>query len=288
MTLFDSQPKPATASPTGICQISDQEFDKLMNFVKTKYGLDLSKKRILIQSRLSNVLRERGLKNFSEYINIVLKDTTGTEITVLLNKLTTNHSYFMREQEHFSFLQSDVLPALVKKHATFKELNIWSAGCSAGQEVYTTAMAIDEYFGAQKSLWKVNFFASDISANVLEQAKAAVYAPDNIKDIPPRWKDKYFTREGENFKVIDAIKKQVTFRTLNLMDNFKFPKPFDLVMCRNVMIYFDKPTKDALVERFYSVTAPDGFLFIGHSEVIDKEKTKYSYIKPAIYQRRVL
>lgn len=273
---------------TGICQITDSEFEKLMNFVKSKYGLDLAKKRILIQSRLSNILRERGLKNFSEYINIVLRDTTGAEITVLLNKLTTNHSYFMREQEHFSFLQSDVLPMLVKKHTVVRELNIWSAGCSAGQEVYTTAMAIDEFFGAQKSLWKVNFLATDISANVLEQAKNAIYAPDNIKDIPPRWKDKYFTRQGESFQVIDSIRKHVTFRTLNLMDNFRFAKPFDLVMCRNVMIYFDKPTKDALVERFYGVTAPEGFLFIGHSEVIDKEKTQFTYIKPAIYQKRGL
>lgn len=277
---------PPNKPTTGICQITDQEFEKLMNFVKAKYGLDLSKKRILIQSRLSNVLRERGLRTFSDYINIVLRDTTGAEITILLNKLTTNHSYFMREQEHFAFLHSDVLPELTKKHAARRELNIWSAGCSAGQEVYTTAMAIDEYFGMQRSMWKVNFLATDISANVLEQARGGVYTPENLKDIPPRWKTKYFTKQGENFQVIDSIRKQVTFRTLNLMDKFAFAKPFDLVMCRNVMIYFDKPTKDALVDRFYNVTAQDGFFFIGHSEVIDKELTKFKYVKPAIYVKR--
>lgn len=267
-------------------QITDQEFNKLVSYMKTKYGIDLSKKRILIQSRLANVLRERGLKNFNDYMNVVFNDRTGAEVTILLNKLTTNHSYFMREQEHFQFLKTDVLPSITKRHATDKTINIWSAGCSAGQEVYTTAMAVDEYFGAQRASWKVNFLATDISMNVLAQAKEACYSPENLKDIPPAWKTKYFTKEGENFKVIDKIRTQVTFKTLNLMDNFTFPRPFDLVMCRNVMIYFDKETKDALVERFYKVTANEGYLYIGHSEVIDKEKTQYKYIKPAIYQRK--
>lgn len=267
-------------------QITDKEFERLVGYMKNTYGIDLSKKRILIQSRLANILRERGLKNFNDYINIVFNDKTGTEVTTLLNKLTTNHSYFMREQEHFAFLKSDVLPSITKRHAVDKTINIWSAGCSAGQEVYTTAMAVDEYFGLQRSSWKVNFLASDISMNVLDQARAGVYSVENLKDIPPAWKTKYFTKEGENFKVIDKIRTQVTFKTINLMDNFVFPKPFDLVMCRNVMIYFDKPTKDALVERFYKVTANEGYLYIGHSEVIDKEKTSYKYIKPAIYQKR--
>lgn len=276
------------AYSSGMFQITDAEFDKLMNFVRTKYGIDLSKKRILIQSRLSGVLREHGLKNFNEYINLLFKDTSGAEITVLLNKLTTNHSYFMREQEHFTYLTTEAMPVMMKLHPAIKELTIWSAGCSAGQEAYTTAMAIDEYLGALRSIWKITIHATDISMNVLEQAKKATYAADNLKDVPPRWLPKYFTKNADGtYTVCDQIRKQVTFKTLNLMDSFRFPKPFDLVMCRNVMIYFDKLTKEALVDRFYGVTANDGFLFIGHSEVLDKEKTKFKYIKPAIYQKRL-
>ncbi|MFZ2538584.1 MAG: protein-glutamate O-methyltransferase CheR [Oscillospiraceae bacterium] len=273
-------------SSTGMFQISDQEFEKLMTFIKTKYGIDLTKKKILIQSRLSSVLRERGLKDFNEYINLVFKDTSGKEVTTLLNKLTTNHSYFMREQEHFRFLASDVLPLITQKQTTLKELNIWSAGCSAGQEAYTTAMAIDEFLGIKNKLWTVKIFATDISMNVLEQAKVAVYSADNLKDVPPKWLDKYFEKVDNNsYKVCEFIRKQVVFKSFNLMEPFRFPRPFDLILCRNVMIYFDKLTKETLVEKFHQVTAVDGFLFIGHSEVIDKGLTKYKYIKPAIYQK---
>lgn len=275
-----------TTSPTGMFQISDQEFEKLMTFVKTKYGIDLTKKRILIQSRLSGVLRERGLKDFNEYINLVFKDTTGKEITTLLNKLTTNHSYFMREQEHFHFLTAEALPFIMQKKTGLKDLNIWSAGCSAGQEAYTTAMAIDEFLGYNRKNWNVKILATDISMNVLNQATAAIYSADQLKDIPKDWLGKYFVPvENNSFQVCDLIRKQVTFKTLNLMEPFHFPTPFDLILCRNVMIYFDKLTKDVLIEKFYQANAAKGFLFIGHSETIDKALTKYRYIKPAIYQK---
>ncbi len=270
-----------------LSKFNDVDFDRLVTFVKTKYGLDLSKKKILIQSRLTSVIKERKLSSFSEYIDIVLKDRSGRELEPLLNKLTTNHSFFMREPEHFDFLTKTILPDLIKKHAATKTITIWSAGCSAGQEVYTTAMVIDNFLGPNASSWKINFQATDISADVLGKAKNAVYTADNLKDIPESWKTKYFVKSGNDYQVCDALKRQVTFGTLNLMENFHFAKPYDLVMCRNVMIYFDKPTKDALVNRFYSVTANGGYLFIGHSEVIDKDLTKFNYVKPAIYQKKV-
>lgn len=257
-----------------------------MTFVKDKYGINLSKKRILIQSRLSSVLRERGLKDFNEYINLVFNDTSGKEITTLLNKLTTNHSYFMREQEHFNFLKTDALPTIMKNKNSIKEINIWSAGCSAGQEAYTTAMAISEFLGINKSSWKVKILATDISMNVLNKAKTATYTLDSLKEVPKTWLNKYFKKIDDNtYQVCDQIRSQVEFKPLNLMTRFYFPKQFDLILCRNVMIYFEKPTKDLLIEKFYQVTSTGGFLFIGHSEAIDREHTKYKYIKPAIYQK---
>lgn len=266
--------------------LTDREFTELTTYVKSKYGINLIKKRVLIEGRLSNMLRERGLTNFQQYLDILFKDNSGSEVTTLLNRITTNHSYFMRESEHYTYLTEHVLPYLTKDRPNH-DLRIWSAGCSAGQEAYTMAMAIDEFFGGQKSLWDTTILATDISMNVLDKARQAIYAPENIKDIPQKWKAKYFDAMGDgNFQVCEKIRKQVIFKPGNLMEPFVFKKPFDLIFCRNVMIYFDGPTKETLVNKFYQCTAVGGFLFIGHSEVINRETTRYSYIKPAIYQRK--
>lgn len=273
------------APSSGLISMTDQEFNTLTSFIKKKYGINLIKKRVLIEGRLSNMLRERGLATFQQYMDVLFKDTSGSEVTNLLNKITTNHSFFMREKEHFDFLTSQVLPYLERTHPN-RDLRIWSAGCSAGQEPYTMAMAIDEYFGAQKSMWDTTILATDISMNVLEKAKKAVYAAENIKDIPAKWRQKYFkTLPDGNFQVSDKIRKEVIYRPLNLMEPFNFKKPFDLIFCRNVMIYFDGPTKENLINKFYQYTANGGFLFIGHSEVINRDTTHYNYIRPAIYQK---
>lgn len=276
-------------NPTGVSgmiSISDSEFRTLVDHVRNNYGINLEKKRVLIEGRLSNVLREHGFTTFKQYLDFVFSDKTGNEVINLLNRITTNHSYFMRESEHYDYLISDVLPYL-EKTCSNHDMRIWSAGCSAGQEAYTMAMAIDEYFGPRKGSWDTTILASDISMNVLTKAKEATYAADNIKDIPARWRTKYFTQlPNGDFQVVEKIRNQVVFKMMNLMDPFNFKKPFDLIFCRNVMIYYDAPTKEKLVEKFYQSTSKGGFLFIGHSEVINKEVTKYTYIKPAIYQRR--
>lgn len=273
------------ASSSGLITINDKEFLSLTKFVKQKYGINLEKKRVLIEGRLSNMLRERGFTNFQQYLDVLFQDGSGSEVTALLNKLTTNHSYFMREREHFDFLHTHVLPYFESTRPKH-DLRIWSAGCSAGQEAYTMAMAIDEHFGSKKSLWDTTILATDISMNVLEKAKKAVYLPDNIKDMPEKWKKKYMIQQPDGtYQVCDKIKKQVVFRPFNLMNPFMFKKPFDLIFCRNVMIYFDAPTKEALIKKFYHATTNGGFLFIGHSEVINRETTNYRYIKPAIYQK---
>ncbi|MEG2769386.1 MAG: protein-glutamate O-methyltransferase CheR, partial [Oscillospiraceae bacterium] len=253
---------PASSSATGLIHITDREFTELTTYIQRKYGINLTKKRVLIEGRMSNMLRERGLPTFRAYMDILFKDNSGSEVTNLLNKLTTNHSYFMREQEHWDYLVGSVLPELEALHAQTKDLRIWSAGCSAGQEAYTLAMAIDEYFGMKKSGWDTTILATDISMNVLEKAKLAIYPADNIKDVPSRWVQKYFVKLPDgNYQVCDKIRKEVVFKPFNLMEKFTFPKPFDLILCRNVMIYFDAPTKDALVGRFYGHTSEKGFFF---------------------------
>lgn len=266
-------------------ELTDKDLRELADFVEKKYGIVLIKKKMLIQGRLSHMLRERGIHSFREYMDLLYKDKSGTEITNFLNRITTNHSYFMRESEHFHYLADQVLPYF-EQHRPNKLLRIWSAGCSAGQEAYTLAMAIDEYFGPRKAGWDTTILATDISMKVLERAKGAIYQETEIKDVSPAWKLKYFTKlpSGE-YQVCEKIRKEVIFRPFNLMDPFQFKHPFDLILCRNVMIYFDMETKEKLVDKFYQWTVPGGYLFIGHSEGINRTATKYNYIQPAIYRK---
>jgi len=271
---------------TGLIHITESEFQSLHSFVKKNYGVNLEKKKTLIEGRMTNYLRDKGIRSFQEYLNILFKDSSGQEATNLINRLTTNYSYFMREPEHYEFLKKTVLPQLVQTHARDKDLRIWSAGCSAGQEAYTTAMVIDEYFGMQKSQWDATILATDISKNVLDKATQGIYEGENLKDVPQTWLKKYFVKVGPDlYQVNEHIRSQVVFRTLNLMEPFSFRKPMDLIFCRNVMIYFDADTKRRLVEKFYNSMADGGYFLIGHSETIDRSVSRFRYLKPAIYQK---
>ena len=271
---------------TGLIRMTDSEFHTLATFVKQNYGVNLEKKRVLIEGRMTNMLRERGFSTFGQYLDFLFQDTTGQECTNMLNKLTTNYSFFMREPEHFIYLKTVVLPQLVKAHARDHDLRIWSAGCSAGQEPYTIAMVMDEFFGTEKKNWDTTILASDISGNALERAKKAIYSEEEIRDVPPLWKNKYFIPlSGSSYQICDEIRSQVAFRTINLMDPFQFRKELDVIFCRNVMIYYDKETKHKLIQKFYEKTAEGGYLLIGHSESLEKGTCGYRYVKPAIYQR---
>jgi len=267
-------------------KLTDKEFNTLVDFVYKKYGINLSKKRVLIEGRMATTLRERKIESFDEYLKILFSDTTGKEITLFLNKITTNHTFFMREMEHFRFLTEKAMPYFesVKR---YKELRIWSAGCSSGQEPYTIAMALDDYFGLRKSQWTISILASDISMDALGKAERAIYPAEAIKDVPAKWRFLYFEdlKDG-NFKISGRIRKDVTFKPINLNDDFFFPRPFDVIFCRNVMIYFDDVTREKLIEKFYGATANGGYLFVGHSEVVNRRTAKYRYIMPAIYQKK--
>ena len=270
-----------------LIRMTDQEFNVLTGYVKNTYGIDLTKKRILIEGRLTHELNKRGLTAFQQYLDIVFNDKSGTEITLLLNKLTTNLSYFHREKEHYEYLKNQLLPYFEQSRSNKRDLRIWSAGCSTGQEPYDIAMIIDEYFGAKKSMWDTTILATDISMNVLSKADQGIYAAEDLKDVSAEWKAKYFDKIDNNqYKIKEKIRKEVVFRSLNLMEPFQFKKPFDLIFCRNVMIYFNAETKEKLIRKFYNTTADGGFLFIGHSESVNSQCSDYTYIQPAIYQRR--
>lgn len=279
------KPTHDNSAQSNILRMTDQEFHNLTSFIKSKYGIDLSKKRTLIESRLSHDLRMRGLNNFQDYLELVKNDKSGSEVTVMLNKLTTNLSFFMREKEHFDYLTKTVLPYFEKTRKN-NEFRIWSAGCSSGQEAYNIAMVIDQYFGFRKGKWDTTILATDISMKVLDKARKGIYTEQEISGLPPAWKGKYVKQISPGtYQISDQIRKEVVFRPGNLMEPFHFKRPFDLIFCRNVMIYFDGPTKDSIIEKFYDATSPGGYFFIGHSENVNPN-TRYNYVLPAIYQKK--
>ncbi len=268
-------------------KISDDEFNRLVTYVHENYGINLRQKRVLVEGRLSNELARRHYNDYTSFLNMVFTDKSGTEMVALLNKLTTNHTYFMREEEHYTFMKDVFLPYIEKTNASTRNIQLWSAGCSSGEEAYTTQMQMQEYFGTKASSWDTRILATDISMRVLEKAQQAIYHEESMKNLQDTWKRRYFTSVGnECYKVNSNITSKVIFKVFNLMDPIPFKKrKFDLIFCRNVMIYFDMPTKLALVNRFYDVLAPGGYLFIGHAESIPRDKTKFEYVKPAIYRK---
>lgn len=270
-------------------EITEAEFQRLVKFMYDNFGINLSAKKVLVQGRLGNMLSDRGFKSYGEYLDTVMSDTTGAEITTILNKLTTNHTFFMREPEHYTFLKDTILPYMVQTCQKDHVIRIWSAACSSGEECYTTAMLIDQYFGNEKHKWDTRILATDISQSVIGKAKAGIYEEEGMKGLSNDWKSRYFNNLGNGkYEICQGIKDEVIFKTFNLMDPMpeKYKaKPFDLIFCRNVMIYFDMPTKQALVNRFYDVVKPGGYFFIGHAESVNRSETEFEYIKPAIYRR---
>jgi chemotaxis protein methyltransferase CheR len=268
-------------------EITDREFRELVQFIKQNYGINLSQKRSLILGRLNNYITQCGFGSFSEYFHYIVSDRTGKAGTILVNKLTTNHTYFMREPQHFEFLEQVVLPKLVKNAGSNKDLRIWSAGCSTGEEPYTLAMILDSFFGAEKCQWDAKILATDISTTALERAQKAIYPSNQLTAIPNRWRANYFRKIDDEHDILgDNIRKEVIFRRFNLMNAaFPFKKKFHLILCRNVMIYFDADIRRELVNRFYDHLETGGYLFIGHSESINRNDSKYAFVAPAIYRK---
>ena len=266
--------------------LSDEDFRRLYSYMQEKFGIDLRRKKPLIVSRLSSILESKGYKDFHGYVNDILGREDQEMLTILLNKLTTNYTYFMREESHFDYLENVVLPELAKKHEKDRVLSIWSAGCSSGEEPYNISMYLLEYFGKLPGKWDTRILATDISLNVLSKAANPRYPAESLEKLPKAWINKYFLPLGDGFYTVsEELRKNVIFRPFNLMEPIHFKRNFDLIFCRNVMIYFDQETKDALVKRFFNATYPEGHLFIGHSEGLTKQTCPYKYIKPAIYRK---
>ena len=267
----------------GPMSISEADFRRMVNFIQSSYGIDLSQKKQLITSRLSPALKKLGYNSFGDFVNHLLDKKENDEVTLVLNKLTTNYTFFMREKEHLDLFCQKIIPDIVQKHQRDKTLAIWSAGCSTGEEPYNITMFLFDYLGPQAAQWDCRLLATDISNRAMTAAKKGVYElPDTI---PADWKKKYFVPQpGGQYQVAPRVRDNVIFQPFNLMDPIKFRRKFDVIFCRNVMIYFDQPTKDALVRRFYDATVPGGYLLISKSENLSAN-APYRRLAPSTFQK---
>lgn len=267
--------------------MTQEEFLRIYRFLKSRYGIDMERKKEIVEGRLENYVRAGGYSNYSEYIYALESDITGRLERELVNILTTNHTFFMREFEHFDYMRNVVLPQLKVQEARKKDLCIWCGASSTGQEPYMLAMLLKDFFGLDHEEWDTKVLATDIATDVLRHAAAGIYEKEQIESLPEHWKRRYMRPidGGERYEMRDEIKKEVLFRKLNLMDEFPFKRKMHVVFLRNVMIYFDKETKREVIRKVYDVMEPGGFLFIGKTETIDRTDIPFKLIQPSIFRK---
>ena len=266
--------------------ISDDEFTALRELIHQRFGIHLGDgKKALVIGRLQKILRQGGFSGFSDYYRFVVEETSGQGLSDLVNAISTNHTYFFREADHFTIFSQEVLPRCLERHAQDRDLRIWCAGCSSGEEAYVLAMLILEGLGRDHARWNAGLLATDISQKALAVAEAGIYPDERVQQIPAPLRTRYWQRlDDERWQASEALRREITFRRFNLMnDRFPFRKPFDVIFCRNVMIYFDQDTRQRLVQRFHDHTTSGGHLFISHSESLGRDRCPYRYLRPAMY-----
>lgn len=267
--------------------MTDLEFRRISMYLKDRYGIDMTHKKEIMDGRLSNMIRIRGFDNYDAYMNTLMQDPSGEMEKELVNLLSTNHTYFMREFEHFEYMKKVVLPYLRKREENIQDLRIWCGAASSGEEPYTLAMLLVDFFGLEHDKWDTTVLATDISTEVLQTAVRGVYKKEQIAELPDNWKRRFFRSvgEGEYFAITDELKNEVLFRQFNLMDDFPFRKKLHVIFLRNVMIYFDRPTKQNLIKKLYDVLEPGGYLFVGRTETIEKGNVPFELVEPSIFRK---
>ena len=266
-------------------ELSQKQFSTISAFVYRVSRINLTAgKEGLVRTRLAKRIRQLGLNGFDEYIEVATRDDAGEEAAIMVDLLTTNKTSFFRENQHFDLLAGTLLAELL---ARGRPLRIWSAGCSTGEEPYTLAMLLHDQL-PQAARSQARVLATDISARVLVRARSGVYTGEAVREIPADYRNRYLhpvSGTPGGYEVDPAIRSMVSFARLNLMDSWPMKGPFDVIFCRNVMIYFDRETQEQLVGRFWERLAPGGHLFVGHSESLSSLSHSFSYVRPAVYRR---
>lgn len=263
-------------------------FDRVRRLMYEISGVNLTEgKQELVRARVAKRMRALGQASLDDYVAHVEGEGGAAELKEMVDVLTTNKTSFFRELPHFEFLRKEVLPAWVRSG---KPLRLWSAGCSSGEEPYSVAMLIlDEVPDAARR--DVRILATDLSRTVLRRAREGRYAADVVEGISTRFRERYFQAarpvpgQERSYEVVPGVRGMVSFAPLNLMEPWPLRGPFDVILCRNVMIYFDRPTREKLIRRFRGLLAPQGHLLVGHSESLSGMSHELTYVQPAVYRR---
>jgi chemotaxis protein methyltransferase CheR len=268
-------------------ELTDSEFNRLRELVREHTGIALSDaKRELVYGRLARRLRKLKLASFAEYCTLI-EDRPAEEMQELTNAITTNLTSFFRENYHFEQLAAEVLPLVERSRAGTRRVRLWSAGCSTGEEPYSLALVVREAL-AHLSGWDIKLLATDIDSKVIETAAEGVYGEERLKGVAAERVRRWFPRAAGQPGHCEAsaeLKTLITFRQLNLFDPWPMKGPFDIIFCRNVVIYFDKDTQRALFDRMAEVQEPGGWLFVGHSENLFNVTSRYKLVGRTVYRR---
>ncbi|MCU4163238.1 CheR family methyltransferase [Carboxylicivirga caseinilyticus] len=269
-------------------ELSEADFKAFSEFIYTEYGIKMPPiKRIMLQGRLLKRIRELNMQSYTEYKDYFFsKEGQAKEIFNFLNVVTTNKTDFFREPVHFDFLQNQILPQYGE---TNRGLKVWSAGCSSGEELYTISIVLNE-FKAKNPLFNFTILGSDISNRVLTTASKGVYGEHKVALIPLEMKKKYFLkskdRDNPSVRVKPELQKNIALKYVNLMDNsFDVGDNFDVIFCRNVLIYFDRATQERVINKLCQYLKPGGYFFIGHSESLSGMNVPLKHIKPTIFRK---
>lgn len=269
---------------------SDDDFELIRSLLFQHAGISLAPvKKDMVYSRLVRRLRHLEMDSFAAYCQR-LQDGDEAEFVEFVNALTTNLTAFFRENHHFEFLANTVLPELLAARQGQRRIRIWSAGCSTGEEPYSIAMVVREAVSGRNA-WDIKILATDLDSNVLEKAQTGIYGEDRLKSVSKARKTRFFEERPDlqsgEMVVGSEARDLITFKQLNLMESWPMKGPFDVIFCRNVVIYFDKDTQRRLFERYAGLLADDGYLIIGHSESLYRVTDKFELLGNTIYQKAV-
>ncbi len=274
--------------------LSPRDFSYLRALVYQHSRIALSQSKFeLVLSRISRRLRATGLSSPSAYCDYLRSPNGRSELPYLIDAISTNHTHFLRESSHFEYLRAPILRDWLKREKSpSSPFRAWSAACSSGEEPYTLSMTLDDALWTTQAQNHWSVLATDISHAILAQAQEAVYPAQALEQVPPTWKRRYFIRESslaeEHWKVCTRIREKVLFHQINLLGP-KVPseKKFDLILCRNVMIYFDRPTQEELIRRLHTALKPGAYLMVGHSESLSGIRHGLLPVLPSIYRREL-
>jgi chemotaxis protein methyltransferase CheR len=272
-------------------QLTVGEFSKFQRLIYDSFGIVLPEaKRDMLANRLRQMLVEQGFRSFEEYYEERLRKPSQETLDDLINRVSTNHTYFYRESQHFTHLTTEALkqtlPRAEQRSNGKPEFRMWCAAASSGQEPYGLAIALREYWGKAYSKWNAGLLATDISERALGLAHQGRYSEEDVEPVPSNIRSRYFRKVGRQWEVGAELKADVLFRRFNLMNKtLPFKKPFDVIFCRNVMIYFDNDTRLDLVRRFHDALYPGGYLYVGLAESLGKNAGQLRMLEPGVYRK---